>query len=260
MKSSFDRIDIHSHVYFPDYDSDRDEVVRRAFDARTAFISVGTGIDTSKAAIALADKYEEGAYAIVGLHPVHSAGDESEAFDVKTFKELVSHPRVVGIGECGLDYFRSKEETKTLQKQVFIEHIELAMASNKALMLHIREAYDDALDILKAYPGIRGNAHFFAGTIDQARRFLDLGFTLSFTGVITFAKEYRELVSYVPLDMIQAETDSPYVTPVPHRGTRNEPVYVKQVIDKIADIKKLSVADIEAALMANARRVWGIDI
>jgi TatD DNase family protein len=177
---------------------------------------------------------------------------------------LLKHPKVVGIGECGLDYYRLSADSAAKQKEAFIAQIDLANEAEKPLMLHIREAYGDALDILKTHAnppaGGQGNAHFFAGTIEEARRFLDLGFTLSFTGAITFAKQYAELVEYVPLDMIQAETDCPFVAPVPYRGKRNEPAYVTEVVKKIAEIKKLPLEEVEKTLVENAKRVWRVEL
>ena len=270
----FHRIDIHSHLNFAAFDADRDAVAKRALEGGTAFITVGTQLDTSRAAVALAEKYPEGAYAIVGLHPIHTSAsfhDEKElgeggkeftsrgeTFDSDAYRELLRNPKVVGIGECGLDYYRLSEDSQARQKEAFLAQIALAEEFSKPLMLHIREAYADALEILAAHPKVKGNAHFFAGTLAEAKRFLDLGFTLSFTGVITFAKQYEELVRFAPLDMIQAETDSPFVTPVPHRGKRNEPAYVSEVVAAIARIKDLPIEKVEAALLANARRVFGI--
>ena len=252
----FRRIDIHSHLNFAAYDADRDAVARRALDSGTAFINVGTQADTSLAAVKLAHAYEKGVYAIVGLHPVHT----DPSFDPVVYRELLKDPKVVGIGECGLDYYHHDPAQAEKQKAAFISEIELADESKKPLMLHIRNAYIDALEILKSYPRVKGDVHFFAGTIDEARQFLDLGYTLSFTGVVTFAKQYAELIEYVPLDMIQAETDCPFVAPVPHRGQRNEPSYVSEVYEKIAQIKKLPLEEVERALLDNARRVFGIDL
>lgn len=271
---AFKRIDIHAHTNFNAFDADRDEVMKRALDAGTAMINVGTQADTSRQAVALARKYESGVYAIVGLHPVHTTasfhdkdelgegGSEfvsrGEIFDPEIYAELLNDPKVVGVGEVGLDYYRFEPKALAKQQSDFAAQIELANRVGKPLMLHVREAYRDAYQILKDHAKVLGNVHFFAGTPDEARLFLDLGFTLSFTGVITFAEQYRELVELVPLDMIQAETDCPYVTPVPYRGQRNEPSYVSYVIARIAEIKKLPLAEVESALLANAERVWGI--
>ena len=251
----FSRIDIHTHLNFDDFDVDRDLVTARALDSGTAFINVGTDLQSSKVAAALAEKHPEGVYAIVGLHPIYSIDQD---FDTGEFRKLLASPKVVGIGECGLDYFRLKTDSKERQKQQFEKQIALGLECKKPLMLHIREAYEDALDILRAHPGIRGNSHFFAGTTEVAQKFLDIGFTVSFTGVITFAQEYEALVKYVPIDMMQVETDAPYVAPAPYRGTRNEPANVSYVTRKIAEIKSLPLAEVEAQILANSRRVWGV--
>ncbi len=272
-------IDAHAHVNFAAFDGDREEVIKKTLSDGVWMINVGTQSDTSKSAIELAEKYEEGVYAIVGLHPVHTAKsyhDEAELgeggkaftsrgedFDVAVYEKLARHPKVVGIGECGLDYFRiGGEEEKVRQKEIFKQQIELAIKVDKPLMLHIRNAYQDALSILGSYASInnsrlRGDVHFFAGTIAEAKSFLDLGFTISFTGVITFAKEYEELIKFVPLNKILIETDCPYVTPAPYRGKRNEPLYVAEVAQKIADIKGLSVEEVGRQTVENTRSLFG---
>lgn len=278
-------IDIHSHVNFKAFDEDRDEVIKRALDNDIWVINVGTQVDTSKKAVEMANMYEEGVYAIIGLHPIHTGAsyhDEKELgeggkeftsrgeiFDKESYRELLKDKKVVGMGECGLDYYRMDLESIEKQKRAFVGQIELANEFNKPLMLHIRNgstgspqvnpnAYVDALEILKQYSKVKGDVHFFAGTWEEARGFLDFGFTLSFTGVITFTDDYDEVIKNTPLDMIMSETDSPYVTPTPHRGKRNEPSYVKEVVKKIAKVKNLSESEVAIALMANARRVFRI--
>jgi len=275
-------IDIHSHVNFKAFDEDRDEVIKRALDNDTWVINVGTQVDTSKKAVDMANQYKEGVYAIIGLHPIHTGAsyhDEKElgeggkeftsrgeVFDKESYRELLKNEKVVGIGECGLDYYRCTRETILKQKNAFIEQIELANEFGKALMLHIRNnpkdktfnAYTDALDILKQYSKVKGDVHFFAGTPDEAKGFLDFGFTLSFTGVITFTNDYDEVIKNTPLDMILSETDAPYVTPTPHRGKRNEPYYVKEVVKKIASVKGMDEFEVAKAIINNARRVFGI--
>jgi TatD DNase family protein len=272
----YKRIDIHAHMNFAAFDADREVVIDRALKNNTAMINVGSQYDTSKAAVAISDKYENGVYVIVGLHPIHTSvsfhdkselgGGEiakgflsrEEVFDVEKYRELISHPKVVGIGECGLDYYHISDEFVEKQKEVLLAQITLANETKKPLMLHIRQAYSDALDILSVNSKTGGNAHFFSGTLEEARRFLDLGFTLSFTGVITFTKDYDELVRFTPLDMIQAETDCPFVTPVPYRGKRNEPAFVSEVINRIALIKEMPVNKVEKILIENAQRVWKV--
>ena len=165
----------------------------------------------------------------------------------------------MGIGECGLDYSRNpSEEEKEKQKNYFLQQIELSIELNLPLMLHVRDAYRDVLDILTQYPKARGNVHFFAGTVEIAQEFLDKGFTLSFTGVITFAREYEKLVKATPIDRILSETDCPYVTPMPYRGKRNEPFYVSEVVNKIALIKNENVEKVKKQLVENAFRVFGL--
>jgi len=281
-------IDIHSHVNFKTFNEDRDVVVKRALNANTWMINVGTQVDTSKSAIELANKYEEGVYAIVGLHPIHTGAsyhDEKElgeggkefssrgeVFDKEIYRELLKDPKVVAIGECGLDYYRMDMESIEKQKKSFIEQIELANEVDKPLMLHIRnlsagrqatqeknvDAYKDALEILKKYSRVRGDVHFFAGSLENAKAYLDFGFTLSFTGVITFTDDYNEVIRYTPLNMIMSETDSPYVTPAPYRGKRNEPLYVQEVVKKIALVKNIPEAETAEAILANAKRIFGI--
>lgn len=282
-------IDIHSHVNFKAFDEDRDAVIKRALENDTWVINVGTQVDTSRDAVELANKYSEGVYAIIGLHPIHTGAsyhDEKElgeggkeftsrgeSFDKDAYRELLKDKKVVAIGECGLDYYRMDAESIEKQKQAFIAQIELANEFSKPLMLHIRnqpkdnsnDAYMDALEILKKHldvkslpAGKRGDVHFFAGNLEVAKAFLDFGFTLSFTGVITFTHDYDEVVRNTPLDMIMSETDSPYVTPTPYRGKRNEPVYVSEVVKKIAEIKNLSVEEVGGAIVANAKRVFSI--
>ncbi len=273
-------IDIHSHVNFIAFNADRDEVIKRALENDTYVINVGTQIDTSKSAVELAYKYHAGVYAIIGLHPIHTGAsyhDEKElgeggkeftsrgeVFDKEAYRELLKNPKVLGIGECGLDYYRMDEESIEKQKKAFTLQIELANEFNKPLMLHIRnnpkdkthDAYADALELLKKYSKVKGDVHFFAGNLDVAQSFVDFGFTISFTGVITFTHDYDEVIKNIPLDMIMTETDSPYVTPVPHRGKRNEPVYVKEVVKRIAEIKGLPEQEVAEAIIANARRVF----
>jgi TatD DNase family protein len=276
--NKYNRIDIHAHVNFAAFDADRETVIKRALKAGTAMINVGTQYDTSRAAIDLAEKYQDGVYAIVGLHPIHTVASfhdkaelgegegakeftsRGEEFNPEAYRKLISHPKVVGIGECGLDYYRLTDDSKEKQKEAFAAQIILANETRKPLMLHIRDAYNDALNILETHAKVGGNAHFFAGNPDEARRFLYLGFTLSFTGAVTFAGNYDKLIRFTPLDMIQAETDCPFIAPVPYRGKRNEPLYVSEVIAKIAEIKKLPLQKVERALLENARRVWGINI
>jgi len=284
--------DAHTHVNFVAYNDDREQTILRARDAEVGMNVVGTQFDTSKSAVELAEKYDN-VYATIGLHPIHTSksyhdakelgpsfaeaskgkeGQEGftsrgEVFDMAAYEELGKSPRVIAVGECGLDYYRCDESMKTLQSKVFIEQIELANTLGKPLMLHIRpalrslgevgNAYEDALEVIKSHAKVRGDVHFFAGDWQIAKKFLDLGFTLSFTGVITFTHDYDEVIKNTPLDMLLSETDAPYVTPAPHRGKRNEPAYVEHVVRKIAEIRGEDPEKVSAQIMANAKRVFG---
>lgn len=271
--------DIHAHLNFSAFDADRDEVAKRALDQGVFMINVGTQQDTSKSAVELAEKYEHGMYATVGLHPVHtdkSYHDEAELgvggkafvsrgeeFDFEYYKNLAKHPKVVAMGECGLDYFHLEDGSMEKQKNVFIKHIELANKVGKPLMLHVRSskdrsAYKEACQILKEHAKVPFNFHFFAGSIEEAKEILELGGNLSFTGVITFAKQYEELVKFVPPDRMMSETDCPYVSPAPYRGKRNEPAYVIEVVKKIAEIKGLSFEEVSNQLVKNAINFFGL--
>ncbi|MCR4325356.1 MAG: TatD family hydrolase [Patescibacteria group bacterium] len=266
--------DAHTHTNFVAYDEDRDAVIRRAKDVGVGMNIVGTQYDTSKAAVELAEKYDH-VYATIGLHPIHTSrsyhdekelgegGKEftsrGEQFDAARYEELGKSKRVIAIGECGLDYYRVDESTKDVQIKNFVAQIELANSLGKPLMLHIRNAYDDAIEVIKAHAKVQGDVHFFAGDWDTAKKFLDIGFTLSFTGVLTFTHDYDEVVKNAPLDMLLSETDAPYVTPTPHRGKRNEPAYVVEVVRAIARIRDAGEAEVAEALFANARRVFRLD-
>ena len=275
--------DAHTHTNFVAYDEDRDAVIERAREAGVAMNVVGTQFDTSKSAVELAEKYDN-VYATIGLHPIHTSKsyhDEKElggggkdftsrgeVFDMAAYEAMGSSPSVIAVGECGLDYFRLEEKTKKVQSEAFVQQIELANKLEKPLMLHIRPAlqslgdggnsYEDALEIIKAHAKVKGNVHFFAGDWDTAKRFLEFGFTLSFTGVITFTHDYDDVVRNTPLDMLLSETDAPYVTPVPHRGKRNEPAYVTEVVRAIAKVRGEDNDMVAVQLMENTKRVFNL--
>lgn len=265
--------DAHTHVQFVAFKDDREEVFQRAREASVGMNLVGTQKDTSAAAVAAAEAHAD-VWATIGLHPVHTSKsyhDEKElgeggknfvsrgeVFDATVYEDMARSPKVVAIGECGLDYFRLEEDTKKVQAEAFVAQIDLANRLQKPLMLHIRNAYEDALEILKAEAKVKGDVHFFAGDWSIAKQFLDLGFTLSFTGVVTFTHDYDEVVENTPLDMILSETDAPYVTPAPHRGKRNEPMYIPTIVRKIAEIKKQGEEEVREQVLRNAQRVFNL--
>jgi TatD DNase family protein len=259
-------IDIHAHLDFKDYDADRAAVIQRTREAECGVINVGVDLATSKAVIKLAEENDL-MWATVGFHPIDCQGDALTMGGVVEFEndwreleKLAAHDKVVAIGECGLDYYRLERNIKsqTLDKikerqiEIFEKQIELAVRLDKPLMLHVRDAYNEVWEILKRFSMVRGNVHCFTGDWEQAQKFLDLGLTLSFTGIITFANQYDEVLARVPLDKIMAETDSPLLAPAPYRGQRNEPLYVAEVVKKIAEIKDLPLPEVAAALLNNA--------
>ena len=254
-------VDIHSHLSFPEYDIDRQEVLVRMEENEVLAITVGTDLEKSKKAVEVAESNER-VWATIGMHP-GLCQNPNVSFDNKEFSELVKSPKVVAIGECGLEYFHLAKDTIDLQKKLFEDQIEFALENNKPLMLHCRESYDDALDILENYKKeaeekLRGNSHFFAGDLNQAKRFLDIGFTMSFTGVITFTHDYDEVIKYLPIDSIMSETDAPFVAPVPFRGKRNEPIYVIEVVKKMAEIRRQNIDFLNNSIIENFKRVFEI--
>lgn len=261
---TFEYFDIHSHLDFPDYDKDREEEIKKLKKERIATITIGTDFQSSKKAVKLAEEHDN-LFASIGQHPGDLKPDS--VFDDR-LKVLTENKKVVAIGECGLDYFRLPLENssiKLIQKTIFEYHIDLALEIRKPLMLHIRssqgtqDAYLDALTILEHHAKIsgnelKGNAHFFAGDMDILKRLLAIGFSISFTGVITFTRDYDELIRYAPLNMLMSETDAPFVAPVPHRGKRNSPFYVPEIVKKIADIRSEPLHKVKEALLDNALR------
>lgn len=282
--------DAHTHVQFSGYDADREEVMRRALAAGVRMVNVGTQRDTSAAAVALTEKYD-GVYAAIGLHPVHTSksfhdsqelggGDVAKAFtsrgeifDPEYYRALARHPKVIAIGECGLDYFRwsddeSKDAQIAKQKVAFLSQVALSREVGKPLMIHCRNAFADLIPMLRdeiAKPGQTGMPalkpgiiHFFTGTSDDARELLALGFSFTFGGVVTFARDYDEAIKSIPLDRILSETDAPYVSPAPYRGKRNEPAYVVETVKKLAMLKNISFDEMKIQIAKNADRIFNL--
>lgn len=244
-------IDAHSHLQLSEYDADRAEVVVRMKTAGVKTITVGVDDATSKSALALAEKYPDCLWATVGTHPADGGLD---SFNIDTLRELAAHPKAVGIGECGLDYYRLKageDAVKEKQKEVFRAHIAVAEEVKKPLMIHCRpakgtdDAYEDlVVELLNSKPHVPVIIHFFVGSKAVAERLLVLDCYFTFGGVITFARDYDGAIAVIPMDRIMAETDAPFVAPVPHRGKRNEPAYVGEVVKKLAELKGISFEEV----------------
>ena len=259
-------VDAHCHIQFEQYAKDGAELIARMRGEGVAGIVVGVDYESSQKAVALAEKYEH-LYASVGLHP-NREGDEW--YEIEKYRELAKSHKVVAIGECGLDYYRPMEvndEIKRKQKNVLNDQIALAAELDKPLIIHSRpskgtmDAYHDLIGILKEaktkHPNVHGAIHFFVGGIEEAQALIALGFTVSFTAVITFARDYDKVIREVPLTSILAETDSPYVPPTNRaRGSRNDPLAAIDVVNKIAEIRGEDAETVRVALLANAERLF----
>ncbi|MCG2690596.1 TatD family hydrolase [Candidatus Parcubacteria bacterium] len=277
-------IDTHAHVNFSAFKYDADEVIRRSLDNEIWMILVGTEYKTSKRALDYANKYERGVFATVGLHPIHlqsisAKGEDyefqsrAEDFNYEVYERLAKSNKTVAIGEIGLDYYhidktRNAASVKERQKEIFIEQFKLARELDLPVIIHCRQAHDDMLAMLKAlkkqYRDILskdkpwGVMHCYSGDEDLAWQYFNLGLIISFTGLITFSVLWDDLIRRVPLEKIMIETDCPYMTPEPYRGQRNEPILVKYVAERIAEIKNLSIEKVADITTKNAREFFGI--
>lgn len=268
--------DTHCHLDADKFNIDRSEVVTRALDAGVLRILVpGLQLQSSREAVQLAESYPA-VYAAIGFHPTDIGDFTEQAFNA--LKTLATHPKVVAVGEIGLDYYWVKDEAqRAIQREILKRHLQLAQEIDRPVILHMREendswfgqASDDLLKILQAWCSqlsgrlgdLPGVLHSFNGNLETAQKAINMNFHLGITGPITYKNggKNRELAAQLPLDKLLIETDSPYLTPVPHRGKRNEPAYVRHIADKIAEIHSKSPAEIAAITTANAARLfaWG---
>ncbi len=273
--------DTHAHVNLAAFKEDYKEIIKQAQQAAVIVNNVGTQKDTSKKAFDLAKEFDN-VYAVVGLHPVHTISqdvDEEEShfisreeeFDYAYYKALAEDPKVVGIGECGLDYYRlpedkTLEEVKTIQKEAFLQQIKLAKELDKALVIHCRtqkdssDAYEDILEILRLEKPSRFEIHSFTSNWGIAEKFLELGGYIGLNGIITFDKSgvLKEVVKNCPLERIVLETDAPYLAPAPYRGKRNQPNYVEYVARYIAEVKGLSFEEVCKQTTSNAKALFKV--
>jgi TatD DNase family protein len=252
-------VDTHAHLFYPNFDGELDAVLQRAKDAGVDYIIVpATDLETSDQVIGLTQKYDM-IYGSVGIHP-HDTKDWDQSL-IPKIEELTKHQKIVAIGEIGLDYYYDFSP-KEKQIEAFKSQIELALKLNLPIIVHNRDANEDILRIIREYAGtgLRAQFHCFNGTLDEARELIRLHHFISFTGNITFTKadSLREIVSKLTPEHLLLETDSPFMTPVPHRGKRNEPAYVKLIAEKIAEIRRIGVEDIARITSYNAFRMFGI--
>lgn len=243
-------IDTHSHLNFEDYRRDLDEVIKRTLDNGIFAINVGSDYETSRKAIEIAGNYK-GMYAAVGFHPIYA---DSKSFDKKEYKELAK--KAVAIGEIGLDYYRNMDLFKQKQKEVFIKQLELAKELDLPVILHSRMAHDDLIEILRGYK-LKGVIHCFTGGINELKQYLDLGYYIGLNGII-FKMNLEKVIKNCPLEKILVETDCPYLTPPQEGEKRNEPLFVKYVIEKIAEIKGISFNEVSDKTTENAKGLFNL--
>lgn len=279
-------IDTHAHVNFNAYKNDADEVIRHSLGNNTWMILIGSEYKTSKKGLDLANKYEKGVYASVGLHPIHleeivaedknsnySFKTSAEKFSYDVYEKMAQFEKVVAIGEIGLDYYHINlsddvNKIKSKQKDIFIKQLCLAADLELPVIIHCRQAHDDMFEILKDFKKQNrslinsekpwGVMHCFSGDEDLAWKYFSLGLIVSFTGLITFSKQWDDLIRKMPSDKFIIETDCPYMTPEPYRGERNEPTLVKYVARRIAEIRNLSLARVAEITAKNAKNFFSI--
>ncbi len=278
-------IDTHAHLNFNAYKDDLEEIIKRTLDSDIWMINVGSQYETSKKAVEIAQRYKEGIYAAVGLHPIHletglvkikndaeeiEIKTKEEDFDYERYKELAQTQKVIAIGEIGLDYYwrpkttKKKELFKQKQKDLLLKQLELAKELNLPVIFHCRMAHQDLIKFLKENPEIKPEkavAHGFVGNLEELNQYLNFGYYIGFNGIIFKSIEginFEENIRNTPLDRILIETDCPYLTPPPFEGQRNEPLYVRYIAKKIAEIKNLSYEEIAEITTKNAKRLFKI--
>ncbi len=280
-------IDTHCHLNFNDFKDDYLEIINKTLVEEVSMIIVGSNLKTSERGVKIAKDFPLSVYTAIGLHPIHlqneiikSDKNDTEAYEFITKKEeyqeenyqrlIDNNKKIVAIGEIGLEYFHlngsleEKEEIKKLQQQIFIRQLNLALKNNLPVIIHCREAHEDLYKILKDFfiknPRSTdwGVIHCFSGDYDLAKKYIDLGLKISFTGLITFVNQWDEVIKKIPLEKIMVETDSPYLSPIPFRGRRNEPLHVKEVIKKIAELKALSIEKVAEITYKNAQELFNL--
>jgi len=254
-------IDTHAHLNFSNYDKDRDKVIKKCLDNNLWMINVGTDYESSKKAIEISKRYSQGVFASVGIHPENI---EEEIFDYEEYKNLTNSKKVLAIGEIGLDYWnhpktkKKQDEFKEKQKELLIKQIELAKELELPVIFHCRLAHNDLLEILrtKKNSDLKGVIHCFTGDWEDAKKYLDRGFYLGFTGII-FKFDLDEVIEKTPLNRILVETDCPFLSPLPD-VKRNEPLFVKYIVEKIAKIKNITFEEIAKQTTKNAKKLFNI--
>ena len=250
--------DTHAHYDAEQFGQDR-ETVLASLPSRGVSLVVNPGCDipSSRKAVELAHAWPF-LYAAIGYHPEECGPYDPAELDI--LRELAQDPKVVAIGEIGLDYYWEENPPRELQQQVFRDQLAFAGELDMPVIVHDREAHGDSLSIIKEFPQVRGVFHCFSGSAEMARELIKLGWMVSFTGVLTYknARKAVKAAQAVPLDRIMIETDSPYMAPVPHRGKRNDSGYVRHVCEKLAEIKGISFEECARITLENGKRFYGI--
>ena len=250
--------DTHAHYDDEQFDPDRDQVLA-GLPGRGVGLVVNPGCDlpSSRRAVEMAEQYPH-VYAAVGFHPENCAGYVPE--DLDALRRLMDHPKVVAIGEIGLDYYWEENPPRDFQQRVFRDQLALAAEVDLPVIIHDREAHGDSLAIVKEFPQVRGVFHCYAGSVEMARELVKMGWMISFTGVLTYKNARRavEAAAAIPMEHLMIETDSPYMAPVPCRGRRNDSTLVRYVCEKLAEIKGISPGECAAATMENGKRFFRI--
>src|SRR5215469_13813099 len=282
-------IDTHAHLDFPEFDADLNQILARAKDAAVSrIVTIGTDGNSNRRVIELAERYRD-VYAAVGIHPNSVADERDESF--QQLERLLKHPKVVAVGETGLDYHYlpqsadlpfdgygkvefgessdvllgveiKRQASIARQAEAFHQHLELAAATGKAVVIHQRDAWNDTIDILREYAGrVRAVMHCFNGNTSQMQEVINLGYLVAFTGIVTFknAAEVRDAAKTVPIDRVMVETDAPFLAPTPKRGKRCEPGFVRDTASFIADLRGMSLGDFAHHTTENARRFFELD-
>lgn len=252
-------VDTHAHLFYDNFAGELDEIIERAAAAGVNHILVpGTDVKSSRQAIEIAEKYEN-VFASAGVHP-HDTKDWCDE-DLSIIGELADHPKVVAIGEIGLDYFYDFSPREK-QIEAFEEQLNLALVKNKPVIIHNREANNDTMSILREFTGtnLKAQLHCFAGTLPDARELVKMGHLISFTGNITYKKlePLREILKNLDVENLLLETDCPFMTPVPHRGKRNEPSYIPLIVEWIAELYNMPVEEVGRVTSNNALKLFGI--
>ena len=250
--------DTHAHYDDERFDGDREALLAGMPEKNVGLIvNPGCDISSSRTAVALAESFDF-VYAAVGIHPENCGDFEPGMID--WLRQMAKNPRVVAIGEIGLDYYWAENPPRELQQEVLRRQLRLAEELGLPVIIHDRDAHGDTLEMVREFPQVRGVFHCFAGSAEMARELIKMGWMLSFNGAVTFknAKKAPEVIAEVPLEKLMIETDAPYLTPVPHRGERNDSSYVRLVAEKIAQIKGLTPEEVEKATWENGRRFFGV--